>query len=93
MNQSEELARWKTNAWQDPDMVAWYSQQMVSSEGINALKNAVEADILDEFVAGKQLLDVGVGTGRGSLPFASRGLQVTGVDSSAEMLASTPWLV
>lgn len=35
---------------------------------------------------GGRVLELGVGTGRLALPLAARGLQVTGVDASAEML-------
>lgn len=89
MSRHDALTRWKTGAWQAPDMVAWYSRQMVSTAGINALKNEVELDILTAYLVGPRLIDIGVGTGRGSLPFARRGWQVTGVDSSAAMLEET----
>jgi predicted TPR repeat methyltransferase len=40
-----------------------------------------------EFIqTGEFLLDLGIGTGLGSLPFARLGLQVTGLDESARML-------
>jgi ubiquinone/menaquinone biosynthesis C-methylase UbiE len=38
-------------------------------------------------VAGKHVLDVGTGTGRGAIALARRGALVRGVDASAEMLA------
>jgi SAM-dependent methyltransferase len=38
-------------------------------------------------VAGRTVLDVGTGTGRAAIALAGRGARVTGVDSSAEMLA------
>lgn len=38
-------------------------------------------------LAGKRVLDVGTGTGRAALAFASAGATVIGVDASAEMLA------
>ena len=40
-----------------------------------------------EPIAGRQVLDVGTGTGRGAIVLASRGAIVTGVDASAQMLA------
>lgn len=86
MQQHDELIRWKTQAWFDPGMVAWYSRQMQDLGGVNGLKYQVEQDILAAHVQGETLLDVGVGTGRGSIPLARRGLQVTGVDSSQAML-------
>ncbi len=42
---------------------------------------------LDYLKPGERLLDLGIGTGLGAAPFASFGLRVTGMDSSAEMLA------
>jgi SAM-dependent methyltransferase len=42
-------------------------------------------DFLPE-VAGRSILDVGTGTGRGALALARRGARVTGVDASAQML-------
>ncbi|HJR60989.1 MAG TPA: class I SAM-dependent methyltransferase [Vicinamibacterales bacterium] len=38
-------------------------------------------------VAGRRVLDVGTGTGRGAIALAGRGAVVTGVDASEEMLA------
>jgi 2-polyprenyl-3-methyl-5-hydroxy-6-metoxy-1,4-benzoquinol methylase len=86
MDPHDDLIHWKTQAWFDPGMVAWYSRQMQDQGGINALKYRVEQDILAAHVVGDTLLDVGVGTGRGSIPFARRGMRVTGVDSSQAML-------
>jgi SAM-dependent methyltransferase len=86
MEQHQDLIHWKSQAWFDPGMVAWYSRQMQDQSGINALKYRVEQDILAAYVIGPRLLDVGVGTGRGSIPFARRGLDVTAVDSSQAML-------
>ncbi|MEA3324887.1 MAG: class I SAM-dependent methyltransferase [Euryarchaeota archaeon] len=34
----------------------------------------------------ERLLDIGIGTGLGSMPFARAGLEVSGIDGSAEML-------
>jgi ubiquinone/menaquinone biosynthesis C-methylase UbiE len=42
-------------------------------------------DFLPE-VAGRTVIDVGTGTGRGALALARRGASVTGVDASAQML-------
>jgi ubiquinone/menaquinone biosynthesis C-methylase UbiE len=39
-----------------------------------------------EPLAGRAVLDVGTGTGRGAIALARRGARVTGVDASAEML-------
>jgi SAM-dependent methyltransferase len=80
------LIEWKTGAWQDPAQVAWYSQRMVANQGTNRLKNRLEVDLLLAHARGETVLDVGVGTGRGALPLAAAGKQVTGVDISQAML-------
>lgn len=84
-----DLIRWKTNAWQDPNMVAWYSGRMVENTGTNYLKNALEIDIIQRFVSGREVLDIGTGTGRAALALLRQGYQVTGVDSSQAMLDET----
>lgn len=83
------LIDWKTDAWKNPDMVAWYHQRMVENRGTSRLKNQVEADLCERYALGPRLLDVGIGTGRGSLPLARAGFEVTGVDSSQAMLDQT----
>jgi len=83
---SQDLIGWKTNAWKDPAMVAWYHQRMLETTHTNALKNEVEVGLCRRFARGRELLDVGIGTGRGSLPLAREGFRVTGVDSSQAML-------
>jgi SAM-dependent methyltransferase len=86
---SNELIAWKTSAWKDPAMVQWYAGQMVESSGANRIKNAVEVGLIEAHAIGANVLDVGIGTGRGSLPLLQRGLHVTGVDSSQAMLDET----
>lgn len=83
---SQDLIGWKTNAWKDPAMVAWYHQRMLETAHTNALKNEVEVGLCRRFARGRALLDVGIGTGRGSLPLARSGFHLTGVDSSQAML-------
>lgn len=82
----DDLIRWKTDAWKDPNMVAWYSQRMVDSSGTMRLHNLLETGLCERFASGERILDVGVGTGRASLPLARKGFKVTGVDSSQAML-------
>jgi len=85
----KDLIDWKTDAWKNPDMVAWYHQRMVENRGTSRLKNEVEVELCSRYAVGPRLLDVGIGTGRGSLPLARAGLEVTGVDSSQAMLEQT----
>lgn len=85
----QDLITWKTDAWKNPEMVAWYHQRMVENRGTSRLKNQVEADLCKRYAVGPRLLDVGIGTGRGSLPLARAGFEVTGVDSSQAMLEQT----
>ncbi len=61
-----------------------YDRQMVEYE---CYAYDVLFGICFEFVRpGECLLDLGIGTGLASLPFAKAGLEVSGVDGSAEML-------
>lgn len=89
MSASEGLIKWKTDAWKDPNMVAWYAQRMVENTGTLRLNHQLEIGYCAEFATGTRLLDVGIGTGRGSLPLARKGFKVTGVDSSRAMLDET----
>jgi len=82
----EQLISWKTGAWKAPGMVSWYAGRMFENSGTIQLKNAVEVGLFDKYVKGTDILDVGIGTGRASLPLLKKGLRVTGVDSSQAML-------
>lgn len=84
-----DLIDWKTNAWKDPGMAAWYQQRVAENKGANRLKNQVEVELCARAVVGEKLLDVGIGSGRASLPLARAGYDVTGVDSSQAMLDQT----
>lgn len=83
------LIAWKTDAWKSPQMVAGYAARMNDRSGGVTVKNLVETTLVADGVRGETLLDVGIGTGRASLPLARAGMQVTGVDSSEAMLAQT----
>lgn len=85
----KDLIDWKTNAWKDPGMAAWYQQRVAENKGSNRLKNQVEVELCARHVVGEKLLDVGIGSGRASLPLARAGYEVTGVDSSQAMLDQT----
>jgi SAM-dependent methyltransferase len=86
---ADDLIRWKTNAWQNPNMVQWYSERMIDIAGTSRLKNATEALLIEKSVSGNRVLDIGIGTGRGSLPLLRKGYTVTGIDSSQAMLDET----
>ena len=58
----------------------------MENEGTNRLKNAVEISLCEKFAVGPEVLDVGIGTGRASLPLLDKGWRLTGVDSSQAML-------
>jgi SAM-dependent methyltransferase len=85
----QDLINWKTHAWKSQEMVAWYHKRMVETHGIRKLKNQVETSLCARYAFGPKLLDVGIGTGRASLPLARAGFDVTGVDSSLAMLEQT----
>jgi len=82
----EELIAWKTNAWKGPDKASQYSKAMEVERGTVRLKNTVEVDLCRRYALGSNILDVGIGTGRASIPLAREGFNVTGVDSSQDML-------
>lgn len=84
-----DLSRRKTDAWQDPRMVSWYSGRMVVSESTNSLKHALEVGAIRRFASGKDVVDIGVGTGGAALPPVADGYRVTGIDSSQAMLDET----
>ena len=44
-------------------------------------------DVLEELAGGGRALELGIGTGVVALPLAARGVEVHGIDSSAEMVA------
>lgn len=86
MHDAQALIDWKTRAWQSTDMASRYQQTMHSQSGVIPLKNAVEVGLISDHARGEEILDVGAGTGRASLPLARRGCRVTAVDSAQAML-------
>ena len=84
--ENKQLIDWKTDAWKNRDMVAWYAKRMEENTGSNRLKNRIETELCERFLTGSELLDVGIGTGRASLPLARKGFKLTGTDSSQAML-------
>ncbi|GAC1659795.1 MAG: hypothetical protein NVS9B12_13810 [Vulcanimicrobiaceae bacterium] len=83
---SVDQITFKTNAWKSSGMVAGYANNVADKSGSNLLKNRVETQLFQKFVRGKDVLDVGIGTGRASIPLAQLGYNVTGIDSSQAML-------
>ena len=89
MSSEQELISWKTDAWKDGNMVAGYAQRMIDPSGAIMMKNRIEIAAFARYAEGKKILDVGIGTGRASLPLARGGYAVTGIDSSVAMLQKT----
>ncbi|HKP94125.1 MAG TPA: class I SAM-dependent methyltransferase, partial [Fibrobacteria bacterium] len=85
----DALRQWKTDAWKAPAMVATYLHNVSDEHGKNRLKNYIECSLCDRHSVGNEILDVGIGTGRASLPLARKGKHVTGIDSSESMLEVT----
>ncbi|GAB3265680.1 class I SAM-dependent methyltransferase [Chitinimonas naiadis] len=85
----QALIDWKTDAWKDANMVAWYSKRMFENSNTNQLKHQLEMRFIERYATGPKVIDVGIGTGRGSIPLAQRGMDVTGIDSSQAMLDET----
>lgn len=54
----------------------------------DAVGTAQAVEVLTALAGAGPVLELGVGTGRLALPLAARGLRVTGIDGSAEMLAA-----
>lgn len=89
MEEQDKLIKWKSDAWKDRAMVAWYAQRMAQNVGTNMLKNRIEVDLILQQATGQRVIDIGVGTGRAALPLLRRGAQLTAIDSSQEMLDET----
>ena len=73
----------------DPTMAASFDDRRFSGpigQLIARTQEQVIAGFLDP-VEGREVLDVGTGTGRAAIALARRGARVTGIDASAEMLA------
>lgn len=67
-------------------MVDGYARAMALQTGGTLMKNRIETGFFQKHVRGTEVLDVGIGTGRASLPLAHAGKNVTGIDSSQAML-------
>lgn len=89
MADNPAVIAFKTDAWKSPDFVRGYAGNVEANVSANRLKNALEADLIARWVVGTDIIDVGIGTGRGSIPLARAGAKVTGIDSSQAMLDRT----
>ena len=82
----DDLIAWKTDAWKGPENASQYRSAMEVERGTSRLKNRVKVDLCRRYALGPNILDVGIGTGRASIPLAKEGFNVTGIDSSQDML-------
>jgi ubiquinone/menaquinone biosynthesis C-methylase UbiE len=83
--ESKVVAR-KRSRWQGRANVDRFVEQLEEGHSAQRLKDNVEVDIVRRFMRGSRLLDVGIGTGRVSLPLLNVGLRLTGIDASAAMI-------
>lgn len=86
MASESEIVSFKTAAWADPRMVDWYARKVTENVADNRLKNRIETGLIASLVRGRDILDVGIGSGRASLPLLDTGITLTGIDSSRAML-------
>jgi SAM-dependent methyltransferase len=70
----------------DYDAFAWFFDKYWSREIPEAMLSAIEQVLLPRLPEGARLLDLCCGTGQLAAALTARGLIVTGVDNSAEML-------
>ena len=74
------------NHYDNPEFFAAYAQMSRSQQGLDGAGEWHLLQPLFPDMTGKDVLDLGCGTGRMTLELASRGYDMTGVDSSVEML-------
>lgn len=89
MNEPSTRDHYSYSLYADPATARTFDDRRFGGP-IGELVARGQADVLGRFiggVAGRRMLDVGTGTGRAALLLARQGALVTGVDSSAEMLA------
>lgn len=82
VDNENDLIRWKTAAWNDPGMVAWYAARMADNAGTRRLGNRIEMNLVGRFAAGRDVLEVGLNARPASIPLLRRGMAVTGIDVS-----------
>lgn len=84
-----ERAHYSYSVYADPVMAEKFDAMRFSGP-IGTLVAESQEGVLFDFlgeIAGRAIVDVGTGTGRGALALAQRGARVCGVDASSEMLA------
>jgi SAM-dependent methyltransferase len=55
----------------------------------DTFKTAIELELIQRFTIGRDILDIGTGTGRVAIPFARQGYRVVAVDASAATIDQT----
>jgi SAM-dependent methyltransferase len=86
---SSRASHYSYTVYADPEHAGRFDTLRFSGP-IGTLLAETQEQVIAAFlpdVAGRTILDVGTGTGRGALGLARRGAVVTGIDASAEMLA------
>ncbi|MFJ9554306.1 class I SAM-dependent DNA methyltransferase [Nocardiopsis sp. NPDC101807] len=75
-----------TIVYNDYDVAADSYDRMARDHNLTDLLATCRRALRHHGTPGRRLLDLGCGTGKGSIPLAEDGFEVTGVDSSARML-------
>ncbi len=83
--QAAQIARFKTEVWQNAAIAQIYQRNVYADSFHITLKNLREVSLCLEFAHGR-VLDAGCGTGRFTIPIHDAGLDVVGMDVSADML-------
>ena len=72
--------------YSDYDNFAWFYNKYWSARLIDQIFTSIEKHLLDKLEDGSKILDLCCGNGHLSKRMSDRGFQVTGIDSSEEML-------
>lgn len=77
----------KRAVWTQKGAAKEYQYFAYKANPVLRLKNLTEIAFVTRHITGKRILDAGAGTGRFAIPLRRRGLDVTAVDISTEMLS------